>query len=264
MNRSITRLLALAALAMPLVAGCSDDDGGDTTSDTGTATDTGGTGDAGGDTGGEDTGGGCATPLPTHADNTFRVVSIQIAKPAGKGEFLANLMNVDFEDQRLHILIDVNEFASECGQSAFRITGNAGDLVSEGLYTWFDGVEIEYKNASIDADGNITTDETLDLIFPAVQPNSDPPEIILIPVREIAIDGVIAQSASGLVVDATLTGAILLAEAQEVSIEIVPGSPSTIAELLGEGDMDYPAGAAEFTGWQLEAAIQAVPVAVDF
>lgn len=262
MNRSMPRLLALAALAIPLVAACSDDDGGETTTDTGGTGDT--TADAGTDTGGEDTGGGCATALPTHVDSTFRVVSIQIAKPAGKGEFLANLMNVDFEDQRLHILIDVNEFSSECGAATFRITGNAGDLASEGVYTWFDGVQIEYKNASIDADGNITTDETLDLIFPAVQPNSDPPEIILIPVREIAIDGVIAQTASGIVVDATLTGAILQAEAAEVSIEIVPGSPSTIAELLGEGDMDYPAGAAVFTGWQLEAAIQAVPVTVDF
>lgn len=260
MNSNLARLFAVAALSAPLLVACSSDE--DTNTDTDTGTDVPGDngGDVTADTTTDGSGGTCAEPLPTHVATTYRVVSIAIAKPAGKGEFLANLMNTDFEAGILHILIDITEFESECGTSAFRITGNAGQVVSEGVYTWFDDVEVVYKNATMLEDGSITTDETLDLIFPAVEPGSNPPSIIQIPVREISIDGFVENTASGLVIDATLTGAILLEEARNVEIEIVPGSPSTVAELLGEDDIDYPIGAAEFTGWQLEAAIQAVPV----
>lgn len=264
MTSNFVRLFAVAALAAPLAVACSSEEtttdsdaGADTQVDNGDDVSTDSTDGGGG-------GGACAAPLPTHVATSYRVVSISIAKPAGKGEFLANLMNADFESGILHILIDINEFESECGASAFRITGNAGQIASEGVYTWFEGVAVEYKDATMLEDGTITTDETLDLIFPAVEPNSDPVSIIQIPVREISIVGIVENTADGLIIDATLTGAILLEEARNVTIEIVRGSPSTVAALLGEGDIDYPIGAAEFTGWQLEAAIQAVAVPTQF
>jgi hypothetical protein len=47
-------------------------------------------------------------------------------------------------------------------------------------------------------------------------------------------------------------------------LEIKISTVVAVAALLGEGDIDYPIGAAEFTGWQLEAAIQAVAVPTQF
>jgi hypothetical protein len=254
---SRSRLLALACV-LPLAA-CSSDEG-DSTTDTGT-TDTGGA-ETGGDTTGSDAGADAAAcdPVVSHQDQIFRMVAISISKPAGRGAFLEGLMQADFDADKLHILIENRNFGAPCGDTTYEITGNAGQRVSDGVYTWFDGIELEYKTGTMSASGAFTNSESLSLIFPVVEPASDPPEIIPVPVVDINLNGVVGESGGQVVLEGTLTGAILLADAENITIEVVPGNPTTVADLLGVADLDYPAGAAEFTGWQLEAAIQAVVV----
>jgi len=266
MTRSLLRTAFIALCCAPLVfaAGCGDEESDD---NGGATTDTGGGGGGGADVGtggGDDTGGGgggeCTDATPWHTDLTWRLTNVSIQKPAGRGALLEGLINTDIQEGELHVLIESRNFDSECGTANFELTGGAGAIV-EGTetYTWFDGEEPEFKPATIDADGNFENQENLAIIFPALDPTNG--EVIRLPVSELALSGVMAEIEGGqLVMVGDLTGVLLEEDVQDITIELFDGEQS-IADLLGPDEKDWPEGAEVFTGWTLEATVEAVPVA---
>lgn len=195
-------------------------------------------------------------------DTTFRVTFVDIVKPGGVGPILGNLINSDIEDQALHILIQVLDFAA-AWPATFTVSGNAGQAVYDGEtiigYTWYDGVEVDYATASIDADGVFDSDETLSITFPALEPGATEP--LEIPVSDLQLSGELFAVGSGWGIEGTLEGAILASEIEGIEVDL--GTPQPLSQLLGgEDKMDYPDGATgdALTGWKLEADIVAESV----
>lgn len=266
MTRSLIRaaFIALCCAPLALATGCGDDgsdDGGGAAADTGggggggggTDAGTGGGGDAGGG-GGE----GCAEATAWHADTLWRITNISIQKPAGRGALLEGLINTDIQEGELHVLIESRDFADDCGDTTFELTGGAGAVV-EGTetYAWFDGEAPEFKPSVIDSDGNFVNEENLAIIFPALDPTNG--EIIRLPVSGLALSGVMADVEGQLVMVGDLTGVLLEEDVADITIELFDGEQS-IADLLGPDEKDWPEGAEEFTGWTLQATVEAVPV----
>ena len=242
-------LRALSALAL-IAAACSDED--TPSADTGSSTDTGA--DAASDTGTQDT--TADSTDEAFGDTTFRLTGVTILRPAGVGGILENLINADIEDELLHVLIQMTDFAGEW-PTDFRLTGNAGQA-AEGGYTWYDGVEIDHADATIDADGNFSGGP-LSIIFPALEPGATEP--LQIPVSELSLDGTVFQVDGNdtWFIEGTLSGAILAENITEITVQLSEeADPQPLSQLLGgEGGMDYPVGDDNPRGWRLEAEIEA-------
>ena len=245
--------LVSALLLSSLVTACSDDaeptaDSG-ATPDSSVTPDTGGGGDGGAIT--------CDTPLSTHQTQTYRVTNVSIEQPGGIGLILEGLINQDIGDGLLHILIRARDFDVNCGDANFQATGNAGKVLESGEYDWFDGVTVEYKPATLGADGEFTNTEVLSIIFPALVPGD--PEPLQIPVDEIVLTGVLADRGEGPKIEAILQGVIYEDRIQDIPpIELTPGAePRPLADLLGRDNQDVTG---DRPGWNLRAAVQAVAV----
>ncbi len=264
---SSIKTLFCGLAAASLVMACSDDSDTDPngTADAGPVTDT---STGGADTvGGDDTSGAtCAAADPSHTELVYRVQrsptfsgqeAVTILDPGGVGVILQGLINGDIETNRLHILISTREFASECGATTFEITGNAGSVTESGTYDWFPNSTVNYKPATIDADGNVVNLENLSLIFPAILPDSD--DTLPIPAEDIEINGTILVGANGPEMIAKLVGAIYEdAIAELPPVAIGSGEPRPLASLLGESNRNIDRNGR--LGWRLEADLVAVPV----
>lgn len=250
-----SRLFPLLGVALSLLlgVGCESDSGDADAADT---TDTSNLPDITNPPDGSENPDGCAVDLVSHQDATFRLTNVEINKPGGVGRLLQGLMNNDFENQRLHVLIDVRNFESACGTTELELTGNAGTLPEgqePGSYAWFPGITPEYKPATMQEDGSVQNTEQLSLIFPALLVGSD--DTIQIPVTDLLLTGQIFEQEGVLYIAGGLTGAILEADIADISVSLIPGQdPRPLPDLLGRGAMDYPVDAAVKTGWQLEAS----------
>ncbi len=243
MRLRIRVLTILASLALA-AAGCSDDP--ETVTDTGTDT----TADVGTDTEGEDT--STDAEEAVFEDSTFRLTNVSIITPAGVGPILEGLINQDIEADKLHVLVQMTDFAGPW-PTTFTLTGNAGQI-ADGGFTWYEGVAIDRAQAEIDAEGFFEGIETLSIIFPALEPNATEP--IQIPVSSLDLSGELFEFEGMWVIEGRLSGAILASDIEGITVNL--GQERALADLLGgEDKMDFPEGAAEgeFTGWRLEADI---------
>jgi hypothetical protein len=243
--------LVSTLLLSTFVTACGDDE--DTTTDSGSTQDI-----STPDTGGGDGGGtGCETPDSTHSTQTYRVTNVSIEQPGGIGLILEGLINQDIGDGLLHILIRAKDFDANCGDANFQATGNAGQVLESGEYDWFEGVTVEYKPATLGADGSFTNTEVLSIIFPALVPGD--PEPLQIPVDDIILSGLLGDSGSGPTIEAILEGVIYEDRIQDIPpIELTPGAdPRPLADLLGRENQDVEG---DRPGWNLRAAVQAVAV----
>lgn len=245
------KLRLLAALAVcALAVGCGDEDPTPGTTDTG-GQDT--TADAVADTGGADTVGDDTAPAVLE-DQTHRLTGVRILQPSGVGPILEGLINTDIRNGKLHVLIQLSAFQGDW-PTGFTLTGNAGTDV-EGGYTWYPGVAVNYVPASIDADGFFAGDETLSIIFPALEPNETEP--IQIPVSDLQLEGELYELDGTWSIEGVLSGAILASEITDITVNL--GEERSLASLLGgEDEMDYPEDAPqeERTGWRLQAEVTA-------
>lgn len=264
--RRSLRLLCFAALcgALATLNACGDEQGLDnnTGADTGSSTDTGENADAGMGADGGGTGGGtCATPEPTHQDALYRVTEVSITTPEGVGAFLQAQMQTDIEANILSILVEVKDFDAECGATTFRLTGNGGTWVEdEDAYTWMEEAEVPgFVPSTIDDTGFVTNLEPLSLDFPIIEPGSS--RIVLLPVVDLAFEGLITNADGEVSIQADLSGALLLEQIQDISIAITPGAdPRPLVDVLGMANMNYPADAEDKTGWALGAVLGLSPV----
>ncbi len=260
--RRSLRLLSVAALcgALSTLAACGDEE---ETDNNGGTTDTGGNVDAGTDTagGGGDGGGTCAQAESTHQDALYRVTSVSITTPEGVGAFLQAQMQTDIEANILSILVEVKDFAAECGATTFRLTGNGGTWIEEeDAYTWMPEAQVPgFVPSTIDDAGFVTNQELLSLDFPIIEPGSS--RIVLLPVVDLEFDGVINDTDGAISIQADLRGALLLEQIQDIAIAITPGAdPRPLVDVLGMGNMNYPTDAEEKTGWALGAVLGLEPV----
>lgn len=248
------KLRLLAALAVcALAVGCGDEDSNpsaDAGQDTTTA-------DTTADTGGDDTSAdttGTDTAPAVMEDQTHRLTGVRILQPSGVGPILEGLINTDIRNGKLHVLIQLADFEGEW-PTGFTLTGNAGTDV-EGGYTWYPGVQVNYVPGSIDAEGFFSGDETLSIIFPALEPNETEP--IQIPVSDLQLEGELFELDGTWSIEGELSGAILASEITDITVNL--GEERSLASLLGgEEEMDYPEDApqAERTGWRLLATVTA-------
>lgn len=273
--RDFTSPLSFSVIALALLVGaCGDDEPtDDTTTDTGGGTDTDGadTGvtDTGGSDGGvTDTGGGEGSCAPADAlattdvrgENYYRIERLKINEPRGVGAILEGLINNDIRLGKLHIIINITDFSAATGDATMQITGNAGVWdAATCSFAWYPGIVPNYGEGAFNDAGEITSNETISLIFPALLPNTDPPETLEIPLNEVAISGTLAadpENPDTLLLEGLLSGAILAENAADIEVELSPGNPQLLGELLGE--LNYPEGATgdALTGWKLEAEIR--------
>lgn len=258
MKRLSLSLFALAAFGL---MACSEEEASQPTPDTGgnPPADT-GTDASAPDTSTDPGDGTC--PDPRWQDATYRVTSVQIAKPGGIGRALQGLMNQDFSTDTLHILVQVRDFDACSADASMELTGNAGarSETEEGAYTWFPGVDVEWKPAELQASGDFRTLDTLSLTFPALVPGEEA-TYLEIPVVDLNIEGILEVEEGASVAYAVLTGAILEADIEDISVSLIPGNPPRpLPDLLNRNSKDYPVDSDVKTGWQLEAEVEAVTV----
>ena len=243
-------------LAVALAFGCGGDDDADT--DTGT--------DAGVDTTMEDTGGDTTAGPASHQANTYRVINVDITHPNGIGAILSALIQGDLDANRLHILIDLQDFGAASGDTTFTITGNAGETTAnEGEYAWHSDLDPStffYAQGDITADGDFINTETTRLDFPALVPDSDPPEFLILPLEELFIDGFFEEAGGQVLMSAALDGVILESDAETIEVSLSAGAePQLLSEILSNvSDPDYPEEGENATGWAISADIQAIPI----
>jgi len=262
--RSLLRTAPVAALL--LAGGCGDSTEVDADVSADASADV-GSGDTAPDAEGSDTGGNDGS-LFSREQVTFRITRVAISRPSGVGTVLQNLINKDIGEGALHVLIQAFEFGGE-PPTTLRVRGNAGTTV-EGGYTWYPGVALDDAAGTIDTDlfftncpdgVDPTTCETLDIIFPALEPGKTEP--LQIPVSNLGLNGNLFETEDGWALEGTLSGALLKTQIQDIQVELAEGQGQPLMQLLGgDARMDYPVGAAEGerTGWRLEAEIQAVEV----
>lgn len=271
MIRPLRTLLhgALVGLLVLGAAACGSDDGGDdnkTPADTSTS-DTGVADTSVPDTAQPQPDADPTQPAATHQPRAFRITKMDIVQPTGVIiTALESLIKKDLgkvEDpatQLLHVLIDMKDFSADRGDATFKITGNAGKFGETNTeYTWSDLVvdDIEYKNANITASGNVSSDERLNLVFPAIDP-ADNTKFLLIPIRDISLTADVTVAEKG-ELKGRLEGAILKEDGDNINIEL-GGPPRSLTELLKPGTMDYPRDQETKTGWILVADIDAVEI----
>lgn len=205
----------------------------------------------------------CEAPCSSHQETTYRLTYIDVTGLSGIGNVLASAMRSDFETERLNVLIDLIEFSTDHGDATFRITGNGGSSATEpGSYTWHPDVSsVEYAAAEIDGFGHFSNTETMSIDFPGVTPGTEPPEIFILPIKDLQIEGILSELDGENLMDATLNGAILLEDAQEVEVRLsATAEPKTLDQILANIDMNYPEEGPDATGWRLTATIIASPV----
>lgn len=283
-------LCAAALLCAGLFAGCDDeetpaaDTGG--TQDTGadTGNDQGGGGDQGG---GEDQGGGG----DEYRDAVLRVNDVNVTEPSGVGRILSGLIQREIDDDNIHVLIALTDFAGTSGATTMTLRGDAGEKLDDDSYG-FVGTSTGVP-ATIDANGDFRNTEPARVDFPvrfAVDPvcdgaacpdnrctdNGDCNENftcdaegdgrcvqdIILPLHEVAIEGTLETGASFSTTGALLTGLILTADAEATDIELVPGTVQPLSTVLrnSAGAPNCPEDAEEKTGWCLAATVDAVEV----
>lgn len=231
-------------------------DAGGGSPDTGTAA----------DTSGPDSTDDATAASPFHRDTTFRATFVDVLQPSAVGAILTPLINNDIESGRLHVLVDVRDFAATSGDTTFRATGSAGQPTgTPGEYTWHDAVDpasIVYVAATMSAAGHFENTEPASVQFPAPMPGTEPPEIFIVPLKDIHMVGDMEEVDGTVATVAFFSGAILREDAETIEVRLSPESePRTLASMLEGEPMNYPEEGPDATGWRFEADVDGEAVA---
>jgi hypothetical protein len=276
------RLTAVALLLLLPLSACGDD--GEANPDGGGGADTGADGDAAS---------GDALPdaaAATWAPTLYRVQNLLIDEPAGLGPLIQSLVQRDINSGLLNILIQTGGFAATSGATTFEIRGGAGESSDGTTFRLIN--DVDWVPASVEASGDFQNTELLTLDFPVIL--SLPPRCdgaacpdnrcrdnddcvgqytcdsagdgqclqhIVLPLKEIRVTGAFTTNDAGTAVLslASLNGAILKADADQLEVGLPGAEPTLLSTLLGERNMDYP-DRTNPTGWRLSALINAVAV----
>ncbi|MCA9565969.1 MAG: hypothetical protein KC561_20875, partial [Myxococcales bacterium] len=218
----------------------------------------------------------------------YRFTSVTVNRPTTVGPVLSGLVNPEIRADRLHILVETASFVESSGATTFEITGQAGEADTEsGGYRF--QTAVEYVPATVDADGNFTSEETLDINFPVlfrVPPsceggctdnrcasNDDCSEgftcnlegdgwcnqDVVVPLREVTIAGTFREEDGEQILrGATLVGAILKSDADSIEVDLFAnGNTQPLTNVLEERNLNYPEGSEDPIGWQLSATVSA-------
>lgn len=255
--------------------GCSDDD--DQPTDTGTP-------DTGSDSSAD------VAPM-TWADTMLRVTEVTITQPSGVGSILTGIINSEIRAENIHILVELSDFAVTTGATTCTLHGDAGDYNETSSEYEFTGTSDEVA-ADMSADGSFSNSELAGVDFPirfTVNPvcdGGDCPndecrtdadctetgfscdldgdgrcfQMVILPLHDVEFDAtLITTSGEFAIQGGTMDGLILKSDADDMLINL-GGSTRILTEILGEANMDCPAGADPLTGWCISAVLNAEQV----
>lgn len=195
----------------------------------------------------------CSEPDETHVDAVYRVTDLSIGAPGSWAAFTQSLMQADISGGRLHVLLDLRDFAVECGPTTLRIAAGAGRYDdNERAYTWEDSVPVpDHAVAAIDGTGRVVSEVPATIAVPMLDPGTG--RLMVLPVADARFDGVVEQGEVALSAEVELSGALLREQVASISYRLTPeGPPRSLVELLGEDQMDYPLDAEQKLGWTVQ------------
>jgi hypothetical protein len=225
--------------------------------------------------------------------HTFRVTKLDIDDSIGViGSILSGLIETDLRCGILNIVAEYRNYDAEDDSFTIDVGASVVSEDSEDPTDWYcegdsqgevpdpDPRDYEFLRENttardiparfVDLDaGTFEVTENFDLTFPAIVPGTQAdPEYLLIPLKDVSFDGKIREMSDGRIeiYDATITGAILQEDAEEITVDFEPDDEdpgSTVAELLRSVDQNYPPEADEKTGWMLNVDTAALEVEVD-
>ena len=227
----------------------------------------------------------------TWADTMLRVTEVTITQPSGVGSILTGIINSEIRAENIHILIELSDFAATTGATTCSLHGDAGEYDETDSEYEFSGTSDEAA-ADITADGSFSNSELAEVDFPirfTVNPvcdGGDCPndqcrtdadctetgfscdvdgdgrcfQMVILPLHDVEFDGTLTATSGEFVVQGgNMDGLILKTDADEMLINL-GGSTRILTEILGEANMDCPAGADPLTGWCITAVLNAEQV----